>query len=179
MLLPRDGTPANATPHRRSWCYPGSRPRDGWEAASLEQNSQSGPIKAAAFAGLEHGGDDAWDGERAADPLPVPGLTPNLAGILRRPSRSRQGLTDSLFQGGGYRRPPEAFSCIPESRKAGTESFLNHRRHSPLHPRPAATPCSKGLAAARRLIVGALTLSSLAMSACVSPWAMRCNASAR
>jgi len=26
---------------------------------------------------------------------------------------------------------------------------VNHRRHSPLHPRPAATPCSKGLAAAR------------------------------
>ena len=96
-----------------------------------------------------------------------------------RPSRSRQSLTDSLFQGEGYRRPPEAFSCIPESRKAGTESFLNRRRHSPLHPRPAATPSSKGLAAARRLIVGALTLSSLAMSACVSPWAMRCNASAR
>jgi hypothetical protein len=37
---------------------------------------------------------------------------------------SRQSLTDSLFQGGGYRRPHEAFSCIPESRKAGTESFL-------------------------------------------------------
>jgi hypothetical protein len=107
---------------------------------------------AAALQRLGDEGDDAWGDERD---------------------------TDSLFQGGGYRRPPEAFSCIPESRKAGTESFLNHRRHSPLHPRPAATPCSKGLAAARRLIVGALTLSSLAMSACVSPWAMRCNASAR
>src|SRR5262245_41801585 len=34
--------------------------------------------------------------------------------------------------------------------------------------RPTA-PCSKGLAAAKRLIVGGLTLSSRAMSACVSP----------
>jgi hypothetical protein len=126
-------------------------------------------------------GDDAWRDERAADPLHCLRIDAKPSGDLAHtgPSRSRQSLTDSLFQGGGYRRPPEAFSCIPESRKAGTESFLNHRRHSPLHPRPAATPCSKGLAAARRLIVGALTLSSLAMSACVSPWAMRCNASAR
>jgi hypothetical protein len=40
---------------------------------------------------------------------------------------------------------------------------------SPFHPRPPAAPRSKGLAAARRLMVGALTLSSLAMSACDSP----------
>jgi hypothetical protein len=81
---------------------------------------------AAALQRLGDEGDDAWGDERAAEPLPIPGLTPNRAAILHipGPARSRQGLTDSLFQGGGYRRPPEAFSCIPESRKAGTESFL-------------------------------------------------------
>ena len=123
------------------------------------------------------GDDDADAVERAAAPLHCPGIDSKPFGNdpYTGPPRSRQGLTDSFFECRGYRRPPEAFSCIPESRKAGT----NHRRHSPLHPRPAATPCSKGLAAARRLIVGALTLSSLAISACVSPWPIRCNASAR
>jgi hypothetical protein len=31
------------------------------------------------------GDDEAYPVERAADPLPVPGLTPNLAAILRTP----------------------------------------------------------------------------------------------
>ena len=44
--------------------------------------------------------------------------------------------------------------------------------------RPAAAG-TKGLEAASRLMVGGLTLSSLAISACVSPAAMRCNASSR
>jgi hypothetical protein len=82
---------------------PRGRPRDGWDAASLEQNSQSGPIKADAFAGLEHCGDDAWDGERAADALHCPGIAPELFGNHAHtgPARSRQGLTDSLSQGRG------------------------------------------------------------------------------
>ena len=79
-------------------------------------------------AALQRLGDenDARRDERAADPLPVPGLTPNLAGILRRPSRSRQGLMDSFFPGRGLRRPPEAVSLIPDSRKGGT----GHRQKS-------------------------------------------------
>jgi len=70
--------------------------------------------------------DDTWRDERAADPLPVPGLTLNLAGILRRPSRSRRASWIRFFQGGGYRRPPEAVSLVPDSRKGGT----GHRRKS-------------------------------------------------
>ena len=72
------------------------------------------------------GDDDADAVERAADPLPVPGLTLNLAGILRRPSRSRRASWIRFFQGGGYRRPPEAVSLVPDSRKGGT----GHRQKS-------------------------------------------------
>jgi hypothetical protein len=92
------------TPHRRFWCYPGGRPRDGWEAASLEQNSQSGPIKAATFAGLEHCGDDAWDGERAADALHSAGISSKPFGNHAHtgPFRSRQGLTHSAASRGVF-----------------------------------------------------------------------------
>jgi hypothetical protein len=40
---------------------------------------------AAALQRLGDEGDDAWRDERPADPLPVPGLTPNLAAIWRTP----------------------------------------------------------------------------------------------
>ena len=40
---------------------------------------------AAALQRLGDEGDDAWGDERAAEPLPIPGLTPNRAAILRIP----------------------------------------------------------------------------------------------
>jgi hypothetical protein len=55
------------------------------------------------------GDDDADAVERAADLLHCPGIDSKPFGDdpYTRPSWSRQGLTDSLFQGGGYRRPPK------------------------------------------------------------------------
>jgi hypothetical protein len=50
------------------------------------------------------------------------------------PSMRRQGVTDSFFQGGGYRRPPEALSLIPDSRKGGTDSFSSHVSQSFQNP---------------------------------------------
>src|SRR5262249_44840278 len=115
--------------HRRFWCYPRGSPQDGWEAASLEQNSQSGPIKVAAFAGLEHGGGDAWDGERAADSLHCAGIDSEPFGndTHTGPPRSPQGLTDSFFECRGNWRASEAFTLTPGPRKPGADSFCNHR----------------------------------------------------
>jgi hypothetical protein len=135
VLLSRDGTPA--TPQRRFWCYLGGRLRDGWEAASLEQNSQSGRIKADAFAGLEHCGDNAWHGERAADRCTVPGSTPNRLAITRTPGLPGVARAHGFaFPGEAIGGHPRRFSLIPDSRKAGTAML------SPLHWRaaPLASP---------------------------------------
>jgi hypothetical protein len=77
--------------------------------------------------------------------------------------------------GGGR---PNLASCESVRPANSAASNLDDTRvRLPPH-RPAAA-CAKGLEAASRLMVGGLTLSSLAISACVSPAAMRCNASWR
>src|SRR5262249_24969330 len=67
--------------------------------------------------------------ERAADPLHRAGVNSKLFGndADTGPSRSRQSLTDSLFQCGGDWRTPKAFTLTPGPRQASTDSFLNHR----------------------------------------------------
>src|ERR1700752_265217 len=47
---------------------------------------------AAALQRLGDEGDDAWGDERAAEPLPIPGLTPNRAAILRKESPGPHGF---------------------------------------------------------------------------------------
>jgi hypothetical protein len=53
------------------------------------------------------GDDDAYALESAADPLHCPGIDSKPLGndAHTGPPRSRQSLTDSLFQCQGYRRP--------------------------------------------------------------------------
>src|SRR5438105_931111 len=67
--------------------------------------------------------------ERAADPLHRARINSKLFGndADTRPPRSRQSLTDSLFQCGGDWGTPKAFTLAPGARKASTDSFLNHR----------------------------------------------------
>src|SRR5262245_18482271 len=114
VLLPRDGTEANSTPHRPFLAYPGGIASQTPETNAAKSNRQlEGLVKTAAVPqSLRHGGDDAWSDERAADPLHCPWIDSEPFGndAHTGPSKSRQGLTDSLFQGGGYRRPPEAVS---------------------------------------------------------------------
>jgi len=43
------------------------------------------------------------------------------------PSRSRQGLADSFFECGGNWGASETFTLTPGPRKAGADSFRNHR----------------------------------------------------
>jgi hypothetical protein len=83
---------------------------------------------AAVLQWLGDDGDDAWRDERATDPLHCPRIDnkPSSDFALTGPSGSLQCLMDSFFQGGGSRRPPEAFSLIPDSRKGGTDSFSSH-----------------------------------------------------
>ena len=66
--------------------------------------------------------------ERAADPLHRPGIDPKPLSDLAYagPSRSRQSLSDPLFQLGGYRRPSESLPLASGPRQAGTDPFLNH-----------------------------------------------------
>jgi hypothetical protein len=75
------------------------------------------------------GDDDADALERAADPLHCPGIDSKPFGNdpYTRPSRSRQGRTDSFFECGGNWGPPEALSFTSGPRKAGADSFRNHR----------------------------------------------------
>jgi hypothetical protein len=60
---------------------------------------------------------------------------------------------DSFFQGGGYRRPPEAFSLIPDSRKPGTDSFSSHVSQSFQNrlKRSGEARCNTGLGETRVL----------------------------
>ena len=90
---------------------------------------------------------------------------------IQRPFESTIGKT-----GAAVGRVP---CSLPSTRAPNSvASGLNDTRvRLPPH-RPAAAG-TKGLEAASRLMVGGLTLSSLAISACVSPAAMRCNASSR
>jgi probable HAF family extracellular repeat protein len=82
---------------------------------------------------------------------------------------SEGGLFDHLVGAGEQRRRNFQIKFLAVWGPV-TATWARLAATSPFHPpRPPATPCSKGLAAARRLIVGALTLSSLAISACVSP----------
>jgi hypothetical protein len=64
--------------------------------------------------------------KRAANPLHRAGINSKLFGndADTGPPRSRQSLTDSLFQCGG---DWEAFTLTPGPREASTDSFLNHR----------------------------------------------------
>ena len=66
--------------------------------------------------------------ERATNPLHRAGVDPKPLGDLTHawPPRSRQGLTDSFFECGGYPRPPEPFSFALGPRQASTDSFLDH-----------------------------------------------------
>jgi hypothetical protein len=52
----------------------------------------------------------------------VPGLTPNLAAILRIPGLPGVARASRIrfSRAGGYRRPSQAVSLIPDSRKGGT-----------------------------------------------------------
>src|SRR2546421_12074653 len=67
--------------------------------------------------------------ERAADPLYGAGVNAKLFGndADTGPPRSRQSLTDSLFQCGGDWGTPKAFTLTPGPREASTDSFRNHR----------------------------------------------------
>jgi hypothetical protein len=75
------------------------------------------------------GDDDAYAVERAADPLHCPGIDSKPFGNdpYTRPSRSRQGLTDSFFECWGNWGASETFTLTPGPRKPGTDSFRNHR----------------------------------------------------
>jgi hypothetical protein len=75
------------------------------------------------------GHDDAYAVERAADALHCPRIDSKLFlnDAHTGPPRSRQGLTDSFFECGGNWGPPEALSFTSGPRKAGTDSFRNHR----------------------------------------------------
>src|SRR6266511_5898018 len=57
---------------------------------------------AAVLQWLGDGGDDAWRDERAADPLHCPRIDAKPSSDLAHtgPSRSRQGVTDSLLESG-------------------------------------------------------------------------------
>jgi hypothetical protein len=74
---------------------------------------------------LYHG--DACGGERAANPLHCPGIDPELFGndAHTSPPRSRQGLTDSLFECRSNWGAPKAFTLAPGSRKPGADSLRN------------------------------------------------------
>jgi hypothetical protein len=69
---------------------------------------------AAVLQWLGDGGDDAWRDERAADPLRCPRIDAKPSGDLAHagPSRSRQNLSDSLFQGGAIGGHPRRFSSL-------------------------------------------------------------------
>jgi hypothetical protein len=72
---------------------------------------------------------DACAVERAADALHRARIDPELFGndAHTGPPRRRQGLTDSFFECRGNWRAPEAFTLTSGPRKAGTDSFRNHR----------------------------------------------------
>jgi hypothetical protein len=72
---------------------------------------------------------DAYVVERAADPLHCPGIDskPSRNDAHTGPPRSCQGFTDSFFECSGNWRASEAFTLTPGPRKAGTDSFRNHR----------------------------------------------------
>src|SRR5215831_19262217 len=65
------------------------------------------------------GDDDAYPVERAADPLHRPGIDSKPFGDdpYIRPSRSRQGLTDSFFECGGNWGASETFTLTPGPRQ--------------------------------------------------------------
>jgi hypothetical protein len=147
---------ATATPHRPFWAYPegiagytgGKRcecrteqPERGSASDFLYEAGRQKPnVKTAALPQcLGHGGGDAWGGERAADPLHCPGIDSELFGndAHTGPPRSRQSLADSLFECRSNWGTPEAFTLTPGPRKAGTDSFRNHRPLVPASPAAA------------------------------------------
>src|SRR5262245_36226332 len=67
--------------------------------------------------------------ERArADPLDRARIYAELLGNdpYARPARSRQGLTEFVFQRRGYRRPTKPLALAPGPCKPGADTFLNH-----------------------------------------------------
>jgi hypothetical protein len=86
-------------------------------------------------------GDDAYPVERAADPLHRPGIDSKPFGDdpYTRPSRSRQGLTDSFSSAEGYRIDPiatlfQSFSGIRVVRSDRINRQISDPRISSIRP---------------------------------------------